>query len=176
MGLNSKELTTRLQQMGFSVKNHMSTLEESEVKRIKQIFGKEKEHSDNKLSSEIEQNKNPQKDIKPKRIPRKITEEEEDFEEYEFRKQKREYEEYKKKVLAQKEEIRRSQEESQRKLFSKIASISAHGHGKKKRKGSSQPTSHTRPTKIVVGDKITVQELADRMQVESSEVIKKLIE
>lgn len=170
LGLNSKELTTRLQQMGFSVKNHMSTLEEDEVKRIKQLFGKDDiENYDNKLSS----GKEP-RNIKPKRTPRKI--EEEDFEDYEFRKQRKEYEEYKKKVLAQKEEIRRSQEENQRKLFSKIASISAHGHGKKKRKGSSQATTHTRPEKIVVGDKITVQELANRMQVEGSEVIKKLIE
>lgn len=176
LGLNSKELTTRLQQMGFSVKNHMSTLEESEVKKIKQLFGKEKRNSGKKLGSEIDA-EDDVKSVKPKRPPKRLIEiEEEDFEDYEFRKQKKEYEEYKKKVLAQKEEIRRSQEESQRKLFSKIASISAHGHGKKKRKGSSQTASHTRPEKITIGDKITVQELANRMHVEGSEVIKKLIE
>lgn len=186
LGLNSKDLTTRLQQMGFSVKNHMSTLEESEVIKIRQLFGKE-EKPNNKLKAykkeptkeyreaQSEAKKEHKKETKSKHTQlRKNSEENLEYDD--TRKQKTEYEEYKKKVLAQKEEIRRSQEENQRKLFSKVANISTHGHGKKKRRGSSHATPNTRPTKIVIGEKITVQELADRMQIEGSEVIKKLIE
>ncbi|HHW40387.1 MAG TPA: translation initiation factor IF-2 [Syntrophomonadaceae bacterium] len=184
LGLNSKDLTARLQQMGFSVKNHMSTLKEDEVKRIRQLFSKkETPNTPKAVKKELgKEHKEPQKELKKERRKEYKKEHavtkkrpQEVFED-ESRKHNLEHEEYRKKVLARKEEIRRSQEQNQRKLLSKVANISTHGHGKRKRKGSAHATSSVGPTKILIGEKITVQELANRMQVEGSDVIKKLIE
>jgi len=188
LGLNSKDLTARLQQMGFSVKNHMSTLEEDEVKRVRQLFSKKEAtktlktakkepNKEYKKEPQKEHKREPQKEFKKEHTVTKqaVTRQKEVLEHEQPRKHNLEREEYRKKVLARKEEIRRSQEQSQRKLLSKVANISAHGHGKRKRKGSAHATSNAGPTKIVIGEKITVQELASRMQVEGSDVIKKLI-
>jgi len=91
-------------------------------------------------------------------------------------------EDYRKKALERREVQRRTQEQSQRKLLSKVVSLSA--RGKRKRR---PPVHHHQPQQagpvnsapqraIVIEERITVQELAGRLQVDPGVVIRKLIE
>ncbi len=153
--MNSKDLLARLHQMGLTAKNHMSTLEEEEVRRVKEIFGKKDlAKSPKETHKESKKNQGPQ-------VAKQL----------EFNK-----EEYRRRALARKEERRRSQEQTQRKLLSKVATFSSRSHGKRKRKGSNRISSEVPQTKITIGSHITPQELADHLKVSRNEVVKKLIE
>ena len=95
-------------------------------------------------------------------------------------------EEYRKKALERREEQRRTQEQSQRKLLSKVVSLSARGKKRHKppvRHHQQQQQQHQRqtatgilPKSIVIEEKVTVQDLANRLQVDPGAVIKKMIE
>ncbi len=91
-------------------------------------------------------------------------------------------EDYRKKALERREEQRRTQEQSQRKLLSKVVSLTASGKRKRRPPGHHQqqhhhPASSSVTAKaIVIEEKVTVQDLANRLQVEPGAVIKKLIE
>ncbi len=90
-------------------------------------------------------------------------------------------EDYRKKALERREEQRRSQEQSQRKLLSKVVSLSARNHGKRRHKPAThhqhQPaTDNALPKAISIEEQVTVQDLAVRLQVDPGLVIKKLIE
>jgi translation initiation factor IF-2 len=83
--------------------------------------------------------------------------------------------------LERKEEQRRTQEQSQRKLLSKAVALPARNQGKRKRKPLThhrqhQPASGILPETIVIEEKVTVQDLATRLLVDPGAVIKKLIE
>ncbi|NPV28253.1 MAG: translation initiation factor IF-2 [Firmicutes bacterium] len=152
LDMNSKDLLARLHQMGLTVKNHMSTLEDEEVRRVKKIFGKST------------QAKSPKK---PERKPEPQATEKSRFDR----------DEYRRRTLARKEEQRRSQEQSQRKLLSKVVTISSRKSlGKRRRKGANRTAGELQPAKITIGNTITPQELADRLGINGSEVVKKLIE
>ncbi len=90
-------------------------------------------------------------------------------------------EDYRKKALERREEQRKTQEQSQRKLLSKVVSLSAGGK-RKRRPPSHRPQQQHHPASvvmtkaIVIEEKLTVQDLADRLQVDPGAVIKKLIE
>jgi translation initiation factor IF-2 len=91
-------------------------------------------------------------------------------------------EDYRKKALERREEQRKTQEQSQRKLLSKVVSLSARGKRKRRPPGHHQPAQqHTAanvelPKAIVIEEKLTVQDLADKLQVDPGAVIKKMIE
>ena len=90
-------------------------------------------------------------------------------------------EDYRKKALERREEQRKTQEQSQRKLLSKVVSLSAGGK-RKRRPPSHRPQQQHHPASvvmtkaIVIEEKLTVQDLANRLQVDPGAVIKKLIE
>lgn len=167
--MNSKELITRLQHMGIMVKNHMSTLEDSEVKKVKESLVN-KTSKEEFIPSNVTKNKVPrlEKKINNNGSVDKLQKEE--------HKTELVREEYRKKAIARKEELRRSQEQTQRKLLSKVISLSSNTHGKRKRKGASRSLSESAVEKITIGKHITVQELANLLQVDGGEVIRKLIE
>jgi translation initiation factor IF-2 len=90
-------------------------------------------------------------------------------------------EDYRKKALERREEQRRTQEQSQRKLLSKVVSLSARGKRKRRPPGHHQqqqhhPASGVMTKAIVIEEKVTIQGLANRLQVDPAVVIKKLIE
>jgi translation initiation factor IF-2 len=90
-------------------------------------------------------------------------------------------EDYRKKVLERREEQRRTQEQSQRKLLSKVVSLPGRGQGKRRRKPMDhhhhhQPAVSVLPKEISIEEQVTVQDLANRLQVDPGVVIKKLIE
>ncbi|MDH7576715.1 MAG: translation initiation factor IF-2 [Bacillota bacterium] len=150
--MNSKDLLTRLHQMGLTVKNHMSTLEDEEVRRVKKIFGKK---------DLAKSPKGPHREPEPQA----------------GKEPKFDREEYRRRALARKEELRRSQEQSQRKLLSKVVTISSRKSlGKRRRKGVNRTPGELPQTKIIIGNQVTPQELANQLGVSGSEVIKKLIE
>lgn len=259
--INSKDLVTRIQQLGIDVKNHMSTLEEQEIAKIRDAFsrketaapvktrgtgavsrkGQEDKGSHHEVRGDVKKgqsrdnrreavasqevrkdsevdrrdNKTARKNGNKKaskteraggNIPlrndkktsgsgkmagkgksdnRTVKKTGNKFDNRkEYHRENRiedeaeifDTEEYKKRVLARKEELRRTQEQSQRKLLSKVANISAHSHTRKKHKGTGHQSGETAPQKIVIENQITVQELASRMQVDAGEVIKKLLD
>ncbi len=91
-------------------------------------------------------------------------------------------EDYRKKALERREEQRRTQEQSQRKLLSKVVSLSAGGKRKRRPPVHRQQQQQHHPANvvmtkaIVIEEKLTVQDLANRLQVDPGAVIKKLIE
>ncbi len=95
-------------------------------------------------------------------------------------------EEYRKKALERREEQRRTQEQSQRKLLSKVVSLSARGkkrhktpvhrHQQQQQQHQRQTATGILPKSIVIEEKVTVQDLANRLQVDPGAVIKKMIE
>ncbi|HHY39654.1 MAG TPA: translation initiation factor IF-2 [Syntrophaceticus sp.] len=146
--INSKDLVAQLNQMGYSVKNHMSTIEENDVGQIRRAL---------KVKGTIEKKGKGAKDYKKD----KTHDDEKD---------------YRKRAQARKEEIRQKIEQDQRKILAKIKN-SYRGKSKKKRKDSNRSAEDSNQLKkIVIGEQITVQELANLMHVNASEVIKKLIE
>jgi translation initiation factor IF-2 len=148
--MNSKDLVSHLQQMGYSIKNHMSTVEEKDVGQIRRAL-KLKGNNDKK-----EKNNKNYKNDKPK-----------DDTEKDFRKR----------AKVRKEEIRQKKEQDQRKVLAKVRT-SLRGKGKKKRKDANRTVENSSENKkiIFIEEKITVQELANLMHVNGSEVIKKLID
>ncbi len=68
LGMQSKELVDRLINMGYSVKNHMSTLEDMEVNEIKNKLNKKETKASDKT-----QNKKEKKPIAPVIIRREVT-------------------------------------------------------------------------------------------------------
>lgn len=208
LGMNSRDLTARLQQKGFAVKNHMSTLEEFEVKKAKEIILGKKDQQENREKRARKENTKPTR-IEDKGAPKPAgrgapkpadkgapkptgrrapkpagrgtpkptdkgttTDGKNDTQTSGV-----DQEEFRKRVQARKEEIRRSQEQTQRKLLSKVANISTHGRGKRRRRSVPQSTPESAPKRtITIQDEISVQELANRLHVDSSEVIKTLIE
>jgi translation initiation factor IF-2 len=146
----------------------MSTLDDEEVRKVKEVFTskrkKEKPKFRYKEDEELRKVSKKEKKERAKKPP--ISHDEEHTED----------EDYIQRLHAQREELRRSQEEAQRKLFSKVVEISTKGR-RKKRKHSSRAARETAvPEKITIGEKVVVQELAELLNVEPSEVIKKLIE
>ncbi len=90
-------------------------------------------------------------------------------------------EDYRKKALERREEQRKTQEQSQRKLLSKVVSLSAGGKRKRRPPGhrpqqQHHPANVVMTKAIVIEEKLTVQDLANRLQVNPGAVIKKLIE
>ena len=90
-------------------------------------------------------------------------------------------EDYRKKALERREEQRRTQEQSQRKLLSKVVAVPARGKRKRRPPGHRQQQQHhpanvVMTKAIVIEEKLTVQDLANRLQVDPGAVIKKLIE
>lgn len=145
--MNSKDLITRLRQMGYTVKNHMSTLEERDVVNIKKSL-----RTPNAEAKKPTQQKGAKKpEIKEN--------------------------DYRKRALARKEEQRQRKEQNQRKILAKVAAHPQHGRGKKRRREPGRHTSemNAEPKKIVIDDQITVKELASLLHASGSEVITKLI-
>jgi translation initiation factor IF-2 len=95
-------------------------------------------------------------------------------------------EDYRKKALERREEQRRTQEQSQRKLLSKVVSLSTRGkrkrrppvhhHQQQQQQQQPRPVNGPLPRAIVIEARITVQDLANRLQIDPGAVIKKLIE
>lgn len=147
--INSKELIARLRQMGYAVKNHMSTLDERDVLKIKKSLT------------------TPHVETKNARQPQQKSAKKVELKENDFRKR----------ALARKEEQRQRKEQNQRKILAKVAAHPHHSRGRKKRRDASRHTDEmgAERKKIVIGDQITVQELANILHVSGSEVITKLI-
>ncbi len=147
--INSKELIARLRQMGYAVKNHMSTLDERDVLKIKKLLT------------------TPHIETKNARQPQQKSAKKAELKENDFRKR----------ALARKEEQRQRKEQNQRKILAKVAAHPHHSRGRKKRRDASRHTDEmgAERKKIVIGDQITVQELANILHVSGSEVITKLI-
>lgn len=147
--INSKELIARLRQMGYAVKNHMSTLDERDVLKIKKSLT------------------TPHVETKNARQPQQKSAKKAELKENDFRKR----------ALARKEEQRQRKEQNQRKILAKVAAHPHHSRGRKKRRDASRHTDEmgAERKKIVIGDQITVQELANILHVSGSEVITKLI-
>lgn len=165
--INSKDLLVTLHQMGLMAKNHMSTLDDEEVRRVKEVFAnkrkKEKPKFRHKEHEEVRKGPKKEKKERTRKAPVSHDEHTED-------------EDYIKRLQARREEIRRSQEEAQRKLFSKVVEISAKGRRKKRKHSSRAAREVTVPEKITISEKVIVQELAELLNVDASEVVKKLIE
>jgi translation initiation factor IF-2 len=144
LNMNSKDLVARLRQMGYSVKNHMSTIDEKEIANIKRNL-------------QPKDNKN-KKNAVPASKP--------EIKEKDFRKR----------AQVRKDELRQKKEQNQKKIMAKVQNT-VHGRSKKKRRGSQRTAAaKTEPKKIIIGENIAVQELANSLHVNGSEVIKKLIE
>lgn len=156
--MNSKDLLTRLHQIGYTVKSHMSTLEEEEVKKIKELIFSQKSKKE-KMNSPARKRREPErgKEVQVSHASSLNREE------------------YRRRILARKEELRRSQEQTQRKLLSKVVEISTRSQGKRKRRGVNRASSQVVLSKITIGKQITVQELAQCLQVDGGELVKKLI-
>ncbi|MGB3912910.1 MAG: translation initiation factor IF-2 [Thermacetogeniaceae bacterium] len=147
--INSKDLVAQLQQMGYAVKNHMSTVEEHDVGQIRRAL---------KVKGTIEKKGKGAKDYKKDRSR--------DDTEKDFRKR----------AQARKEEIRQKKEQDRREVLAKVKN-SFRGKSKKKRKDSSRSAENSNEIKkIIIEEQITVQELANLMHVNGAEVIKKLID
>ncbi|MDR9757570.1 MAG: translation initiation factor IF-2 [Thermacetogeniaceae bacterium] len=147
--INSKDLVAQLQQMGYAVKNHMSTIEENDVGQIRRAL---------KIKGTIEKKGKGAKDYKKDKSH-------DDSEK-----------DYRKRAQARKEEIRQKKEQDQRKVLAKVRN-NFRGKGKKKRKDSNRSVEDSKELKkIIIEEQITVQELANLMHVNGAEVIKKLID
>jgi translation initiation factor IF-2 len=88
-------------------------------------------------------------------------------------------EDYRKRAIERRDEQRRTQEQSQRKLLSKVVAMPGRSHGKRRRKpGPHQAVAApgAPPRRISIEERITVQNLANKIQVDPGLVIKKLIE
>lgn len=146
--INSKDLIARLRQMGYAVKNHMSTLDERDVLKIKKSLA------------------TPHVETKNAKPPQQKSAKKAELKENDFRKR----------ALARKEEQRQRKEQNQRKILAKVATSLHHGRKKKRREASRHTDEMSAERKkIVIGDQITVQELANILHVSGSEVITKLI-
>lgn len=148
--MNSKDLVARLRQMGYSVKNHMSTIEEKDAARIKKTL-RSKGTGDKKGAANA--------------VPQKST-----------RKPEAKEEDFRKRAQVRKEEQRQKKKQDQRKIMAKVKAP-FRGRTKRKRRDYHRTAAvETETKKIIIWDKITVQELANCLHVNGSEVIKKLIE
>jgi translation initiation factor IF-2 len=233
MGVPNKDLVARLIQLGFDVKNHMSTLEDDEAVKVRQLLGK-KETPIKENPREEPLNKEAPKDTRtvearpipkatetrvnqtvarpvpkttesrvkrtearpvpkttesrvnravarpvPKttesRVNRAVARPVPKTTESRVKRTEPLRDDKRKSSLAQKEAMKRTQAQNQRKLLSKTA-ISAPGRGKHKHKSYTHEHIEQAPTKITIDESITVQELANRMRTDGAEVIKKLIE
>ncbi|MDD2359189.1 MAG: translation initiation factor IF-2 [Syntrophaceticus schinkii] len=147
--MNSKDLVVRLRQMGYAVKNHMSTIEEKDVIAIRKRLRPDG-RKDKKGKNEAPQQ--PAEDAETK---------EKDF---------------RKRAQQRKEELRQKKEQNKRKIMAKV-DTPFRSRTKRKRKDYQRTVlEDTEPKKIIIEDKITVQELANYLHVNGSEVIKKLID
>ncbi len=108
--MNSKDLVARLRQMGYSVKNHMSTLEDKEVNEIRKAL----------KSKDIERKKGtsaaPQKSTN--KTESKETESKQDF---------------RTRSIVRKEEQRQQKKQTQKKILAKVSSSSRRRTKKKRR-------------------------------------------
>ncbi|MGB4505148.1 MAG: translation initiation factor IF-2 [Syntrophaceticus sp.] len=147
--MNSKDLVAQLHQMGYSVKNHMSTIEEKEADKIRK-----------KLRIEISEDKKETANTTPRKSTRKPEDKEKDF---------------RKRAQVRKEELRQKKKQDQRRIMAKVQT-NFRSRSKKKRKDNRSATVDQEPKKIIIEDKITVQELANCLHINGNEVIKKLIE
>lgn len=154
--MNSKDLVARLRQMGYSVKNHMSTLEDKEVNEIRKAL----------KSKDIERKKGtsaaPQKSTN--KTESKETESKQDF---------------RTRSIVRKEEQRQQKKQTQKKILAKVSS-SSRGRTKKKRRDYTRAAERAaevkaEPKKIIIEEQLTVQELANYLHVNGSEIITKLI-
>jgi len=146
--INSKDLVAQLNQMGYAVKNHMSTIEENDVGQIRRAL---------KVKGTIDKKGKGVKDYRSKSHddPEK---------------------DYRKRAQARKEELRQKKEQDQRKILAKIQNTLRSKHKKKRKDSGRSADDSIEVKKIVIEEQITVQELANRMHVNASEVIKKLID
>lgn len=163
--INSKDLLSMLQQLGIMAKNHMSTLSEEEADKIRAAYAMknktEKQHDKEKKVTKTEENK--KKRFNDKDNNESYTEEEQK-------------EDYRNRIKAKKEELRRSQEEAQRKLISKVVEISSKSRKKKRHYNERSAEKTVIPKKITIGESVTVQELAQMMNIDGDEAVKKLVE
>jgi translation initiation factor IF-2 len=147
--MNSKDLVVRLRQMGYTVKNHMSTIEEKDIIAIRKRLRPDG-----------------RKDKKGKNAAPQKPAEDAEAKEKDFRKR----------AQQRKEELRQKKEQNKRKIMAKVETP-FRSRTKRKRKDYQRTASaDTEPKKIIIEDKITVQELANYLHVNGSEVIKKLID
>ena len=147
--MNSKDLVVRLRQMGYAVKNHMSTIEEKDVIAIRKRLRPDG-----------------RKDKKGKNAAPQQPAEDAEAKEKDFRKR----------AQQRKEELRQKKEQNKRKIMAKV-DTPFRSRTKRKRKDYQRTVlEDTEPKKIIIEDKITVQELANYLHVNGSEVIKKLID
>ncbi|MGB4504046.1 MAG: translation initiation factor IF-2 N-terminal domain-containing protein, partial [Syntrophaceticus sp.] len=147
--MNSKDLVVRLRQMGYTVKNHMSTIEEKDIIAIRKRLRPDG-----------------RKDKKGKNAAPQKPAEDAEAKEKDFRKR----------AQQRKEELRQKKEQNKRKIMAKV-DTPFRSRTKRKRKDYQRTVlEDTEPKKIIIEDKITVQELANYLHVNGSEVIKKLID
>jgi translation initiation factor IF-2 len=147
--MNSKDLVVRLRQMGYTVKNHMSTIEEKDIIAIRKRLRPDG-----------------RKDKKGKNAAPQQPAEDAEAKEKDFRKR----------AQQRKEELRQKKEQNKRKIMAKV-DTPFRSRTKRKRKDYQRTVlEDTEPKKIIIEDKITVQELANYLHVNGSEVIKKLID
>jgi translation initiation factor IF-2 len=147
--MNSKDLVVRLRQMGYTVKNHMSTIEEKDIIAIRKRLRPDG-----------------RKDKKGKNAAPQKPAEDAEAKEKDFRKR----------AQQRKEELRQKKEQNKRKIMAKVETP-FRSRTKRKRKDYQRTVSaDTEPKKIIIEDKITVQELANYLHVNGSEVIIKLID
>lgn len=145
--MNSKDLIARLRKMGYKVKNHMSTLDEKEVLKIKNKLQPLDAEAKNKSTKTTQQKKTESKEH-----------------------------DYRKRARIRKEEQRKKKEQNQREVLAKVAQPAQRGRGKRRRKEIGKNSKMNRePKKIIIENQISVQELANLLHVSGSEVIKKLI-
>jgi translation initiation factor IF-2 len=149
--MNSKDLIAQLHKMGYKVKNHMSTLDDKEVLKIKEKLQSSDTEAENKSTQATQQKKT--------------------------KKPESNKSDYRKRSIIHKEEQRKKKEQNQRKVLAKVAHSAQRSRGKKRRKEMNRNSKvNGEPKKIIIENQISVQELANLLYVNGSEVIKKLIE
>ena len=146
--INSKDLVARLDQMGYSVKNHMSTIEEKDADTIKK-----------ELKAKATERKKEKKPAASQAAGKPETKESN----------------FRERAQVRKEEMRQKKKQDQRRIMAKVQSTSR-CRGKKKRRDNRATAIEPETKKIVIEEKITVQELSNCLHVNGSEVIKKLID
>lgn len=172
LNMNSKDLADSLRQIGYSVKNHMSTIEEKEITKIKQSL-KPKDNRNNKnnknkqahIKKQDDSNKHGKKNMKETKNA--VSTGEPEVNEKDFRQR----------AQVKKDELRQKKKQNQKVVLAKIQNPVRTRSSKRKRRDYQRATAkNTEPETIIIDDEVTVQELANALHVNGSEIIKKLIE
>ena len=154
LNMNSKDLADRLRQMGYSVKNHMSTIEEKEIAKIKKNL-KPKDNRNNKNNKNKKETKDAVSTSKP------------EVKEKDFRKR----------AQVKKDELSQKKKQNQKVVLAKVQNPVRGRSSKRKRRDYHRVAAkNTEPKTIIIDNKVTVQELANSLHVNGSEIIKKLID